>query len=138
MRASKTILKEIKGDLGSVFKFLSIDSKNYTRFGEAYFSSVKFNSIKGWNKHKEGDCNLVVTAGKIEFLIAQNLSDSSCFESYTLNSEKLSCLYIPKETWFAFKGYGENNLLLNLLSIKHNTKELVKVNFSKKDEVYFS
>ena len=129
MRASKTILKEIKGDLGSVLEFLSIDSKNYSRFNEAYFSSVKFNSIKGWNKHKEGDCNLVVTAMQNRIFITQNLSDSSSFESYTLNSEKLSCLYIPKETWFAFKGYGKSNLLLNLLSIRTQYKRASKSQF---------
>ena len=44
--------KIFKSKTGSVMKIIDTEDKNYLGFGETYFSTVKYNSIKGWKYHK--------------------------------------------------------------------------------------
>ena len=45
---------------GNVFHALKTTESDFQGFGEAYFSTVNFNDIKAWKKHKKMTLNIVV------------------------------------------------------------------------------
>ena len=63
----KTDLSIIEAESGSVMHFLKETSGGFNGFGEVYFSSVKYNSVKAWKLHKKMTLNLVVPVGKVLF-----------------------------------------------------------------------
>lgn len=64
-----TGLKKIPTPKGMVFHGLKASENSYKGFGEAYFSSVAPNEIKGWKRHSRMTLNLIVIVGEIEFTI---------------------------------------------------------------------
>ena len=90
-------------------------------FGEAYFSTIYKNDIKGWKKHTEMTLNLVVPIGEIEFVIYND--ESKKFFNTRLSQNKYQRLTIKPNLWVAFRGLEDYNLLLNLASIEHDPGE---------------
>ena len=46
----KKIIKNSKGD---IIKYINKKDRIFKKFGEAYFSEIKKNKIKGWNLHNK-------------------------------------------------------------------------------------
>ena len=64
-----TPLKKIIFPKGDILHGIKKGDDGYVDFGEAYFSTVNFGEIKGWNRHKEMTLNLVVPIGSVTFVI---------------------------------------------------------------------
>ena len=100
----------------------------FKEFGEAYFSTVEYNTIRGWKMHKEMTLNLVVPMGSIRFVVYDNNKDSSTagnFEEIILSAEHYARLTVPPKLWVGFQGMGKDtNLLLNIANIPHNDAEV--------------
>ena len=64
-----TPLKQIEDERGKVMHMLRNDSKNFTKFGEIYFSFTNPNSIKAWHMHKEMTLNYVCIEGKVKYVL---------------------------------------------------------------------
>ena len=113
---------------GSVLRAMSIGNVGYNGFGEAYFSTVEYNTIRGWKRHKEMTLNLVVPIGSIRFVVYDNRKDSSTagnFEEIILSKEHYARLTVPPKLWVGFQGVGKGtNLLLNIANIPHNDTEV--------------
>jgi len=113
---------------GSVLRAMSIGNVGYNGFGEAYFSTVEYNTIRGWKRHKEMTLNLVVPIGSIRFVVYDNRKDSSTagnFEEIILSKEHYARLTVPPKLWVGFQGEGKGtNLLLNIANIPHNDTEV--------------
>lgn len=62
-------LKRIDYPLGDVFHGMKKNDDGFAGFGEAYFTTINVNQIKGWNKHKIMTLNLVVPVGKVIFVL---------------------------------------------------------------------
>jgi dTDP-4-dehydrorhamnose 3,5-epimerase len=75
--------------------------------------------IKGWKKHSEMTLNLVVVTGEIEFVV----HDGDSFFNVKLSKDNYQRLTIKPNLWLAFRGIGDENILLNLASIEHNSNE---------------
>lgn len=122
-----TPLKIIPGDKGSVLHALKSDEKSFVSFGEAYFSTINFNQIKGWKKHHQMILNIVVPVGKIKFVVYDDRAESptkNCFFEVILSQQNYSRLTVQPGLWMAFKGMEEGtNMLLNIASIPHNPQE---------------
>lgn len=122
-----TPLKQIESSKGSVMHALKCSDDGYTGFGEAYFSTVATGSVKGWKRHRDMTCNLVVPVGAIKFVILDPRASSQSRKKYieiTLSSENYSRLTIPPGFWVAFKGLGNQlNLLMNVADHEHNPAE---------------
>ncbi len=122
-----TPLKVIKNPKGDLFHALKASEASFQSFGEAYFSSVVQNEIKGWKKHNEMKLNLVVISGEIQFVLYDERPNSRSKNKYfevRLSLENYQRLTVPPGIWLAFKGISSNkNLLLNLASIEHDPKE---------------
>ena len=121
-------LKIIKNDKGDVLRGLRSDEKLFKGFGEAYFSKIKFNTIKGWKLHKKMTMNLLVPFGTVKFVFFDDRKDSNTkgnFFEYILSQENYYRLTVSPNIWFAFMGLDkEDSLILNLSNILHNDNEV--------------
>lgn len=124
-----TPLKVIKGEKGNVLHALKHIENSYTQFGEAYFSTVDFQAIKGWKKHTKMVSNLIVPVGEIRFIFFDDRIDSDTrgeFYDVILSKNNYCRLTIEPGLWMAFQGIGKDiNLLLNIASIIHNPTESI-------------
>lgn len=122
-----TPLKIIEGEAGNVMHALKQSEPSFAGFGEAYFSTVNFNSVKGWKKHKQMLLNIIVPAGAIRFILYDGRVESITygqFQELTLSPSAYQRLTVPPGIWMAFKGLSESlNMLLNIASIPHHPEE---------------
>ena len=133
-----TPLKQIHHPKGDVFHAMKKSDTGYEGFGEAYFSTLHKDDIKGWKKHTQMTLNLVVPVGEIEFVVYDDREDSSSkgkFFSTTLGVNTYQRLTVPPNVWVAFRGREETNLLLNLASIEHDPAEAITINL---DEIAYA
>jgi dTDP-4-dehydrorhamnose 3,5-epimerase len=108
---------------GDVLHGLKANENSFEGFGEAYFSFINFNYIKAWKKHRKATLNLMVPVGEIKFVLFDDREDSSTFENFfsvTLSSDNYQRLTIPPMLWMGFKGIGKQNLLLDIMNIRHD------------------
>ena len=134
-----TPLKQIVNPKGDLYHAMKQSDNGYKSFGEAYFSTVTKDEIKGWKKHTVMVLNLIVPIGAVEFIIYDDRIDSSTknqFFSLILSQENYQRLTVHAGVWMAFKGIGEDlNMLLNIASIEHDpseaiTKQLTDINYT--------
>ena len=119
-------LKEIVNPLGNVYHALKKTDASFTSFGEAYFTTIKEKSIKGWKKHTVMDMNLIVPAGNVTFFVYNEYIDK--LWSFKIGTDNYCRLYVPSDLWVAFR--GESNiaaLILNIASIEHDPQEAINV-----------
>ena len=131
-----TPLKKIPFPKGDVLHAIKKGDEGYIGFGEAYFSTINFGEIKGWNRHKEMTLNLIVPMGNVTFIVYDGREKSPSYGNF--NKIKLSPnfnyrrLTIPPGLWVTFKGNDKNtNLILNIASITHDPNELEKLDLDK-------
>ena len=120
-----TPLKQIYNPKGDIFHAMKKSDDGFDGFGEAYFSTIHKDNIKGWKKHTKMTLNLVVPVGKIEFIVYDE--NSKEFLSIELSQENYQRLTIKPNLWMAFRGLEENSMLLNLASIEHDPSEAVNI-----------
>ncbi|CUU87546.1 WxcM-like domain-containing protein [Campylobacter hyointestinalis] len=127
-----TSLKQIYNPKGNIFHAMKNSDIGYSGFGEAYFSTIDQNKIKGWKKHTKMTLNLIVPIGEIEFVIYNEKNKD--FFSVKLSKNNYQRLTVSPNLWMAFRGIGEYNMLLNLASIEHDPNEAVNVDL---DEIQY-
>lgn len=122
-----TPLEIIGGDLGDVLHAMKQGDPGCGRFGEAYFSTVRFNAVKAWKRHRQMTANLVVPTGEIRFVIVDDrpgTPDGHAVMEVVLSREKYQRLTVPPGLWMGFQGVGRGlNLLLNIADIRHDPAE---------------
>ena len=126
-------LKIIKITAGNIMRILK--KKNLTKggFGEAYFSKIKFRSIKAWKYHKKMFLNLTVPVGKVKFVFYSEQDNR--FRVIEIGEKKYSRITVPPKIWFGFKGIGKSeSIILNITNIEHNPKEIIR---RKKNQIKF-
>ena len=123
-----TPLKQIHHPKGDVFHGMKKSDDGYDGFGEAYFSTINQDDIKGWKKHTEMTLNLIVTVGEIKFVVYDE--ETKEFFSVTLSQNNYQRLTVKPNLWMAFQGVGEYNMLLNLASVEHNPNEAINIDLS--------
>lgn len=121
-----TPLKKISHPNGDIFHAMKVSDKSFFGFGEAYFTSVNQDKIKGWKKHTEMTLNLIVAVGKIQFAIYNNKS----FFSVILSKDNHQRLTVAPGLWVAFKGLSGENITLNLSNIEHDPNESINLDLN--------
>ncbi len=116
-----TPLKQINHPKGDIYHAMKKSDIGFEEFGEAYFSTINKNDIKGWKKHTKMILNLVVPMGEIEFIIYNENKDE--FFNVKLSQDNYQRLTVQPNLWMAFRGIRNNNMLLNLASIEHDPNE---------------
>ena len=118
-----TPLKQIYNPKGYVFHAMKKSDGGFIGFGEAYFSTINKDVIKGWKKHTEMTLNLVVVTGEVEFVVY----DGSSFFNINLSKNNYQRLTVKPNLWLAFRGLSTENMLLNLASIEHDPSEVTNL-----------
>lgn len=121
-----TPLKQIYHPKGDIFHVMKKSDAGFDGFGEAYFSTIHKNDIKGWKKHLQMTLNLVVVSGEIEFVIYNGMN----FFSTRLSHDNYQRLTVKAGFWVAFRGIQAHNTLLNLANLEHDPKEAVNIDLS--------
>jgi len=125
-----TPLKNIQTIGGNVLHCLNYLEDSYINFGEAYFSLINYQSIKGWKMHKKMTLNLVVPIGNVKFIFVQ--SDFSKTKEIIIGDTNYCRITVPPGIWFGFKGLDNpRNLILNIADIKHDTNEVSRIEIDK-------
>ncbi len=127
-----TPLKQIKNPKGDIYHALKKSDNGFDDFGEAYFSTIKQNIIKGWKKHTIMTLNLVVPVGEIEFVIYDEREKE--FFNIKLSQKNYKRVTIKPGLWLAFRGIKSENMLLNLASILHDPDEAINLDL---DEIRY-
>jgi dTDP-4-dehydrorhamnose 3,5-epimerase len=114
---------------GDVLHAMKISDHGYSGFGEAYFSTIEPDAIKGWKRHKQMVLNLVVPVGTVRFILfddRDNQDNVNQFQEVTLSIEDgYSRLTIPPMIWVGFQGLGlQKSLVLNIANIEHSPEEV--------------
>ena len=122
-----TPLRVIKGETGDVMHALKQQEESFQGFGEAYFSTIHSQAVKGWKKHRKMILNVIVPVGKIKFVLYDARLASKSYQTIQeiiLSAENYQRLTVPPGIWMAFQGIGESdNILLNIASIPHDPLE---------------
>jgi len=119
-------LKVINHPKGDIFHALKMSEEQFSGFGEAYFSTVNFDEVKGWKKHLQMTSNLIVPAGIVKFVVCdlrENSDTKNEFFEIILSPDNYYRLTIKPGLWYAFKGLADNNIVLNIANIEHNPDE---------------
>lgn len=126
----RTPLKRIATPNGDVLHALKSRDAGFSGFGEAYFSMVLFDHVKGWKRHSRMTMNLIVPMGAIRFVVHDTRPESATkgtFYDVTLSPDSVDTyarLTVPPGVWMAFKGEGTPlNMLLNVASMEHDPLE---------------
>lgn len=113
---------------GDIYHALKSTDPSYFGFGEAYFSFVGHNKIKGWKKHHRMTLNLTVPVGLVLFNFVDDDRNSV---SFTIGSSNYCRLTVPPNIWFAFKGLAHgDNLVMNIADIPHDPNEASRLPLS--------
>lgn len=92
------------------------------QFGEAYFTTINHNEIKGWKRHTQMIMNLIVPVGEVRFhFFDQTINDGVSFTAGERNYVRLT---VQPGIWMAFEGLAKSvNLVLNISNIVHDSNE---------------
>lgn len=120
-----TPLKTIFNAKGFIYHAMKKSDDEFHGFGEAYFSTIEKDCIKGWKKHTKMTLNLIVIYGEIQFVIF--CKKTNFFFSVKLSRKNYQRLTIRPGLWVAFKGLSKDNILLNLASTEHDPHEVESI-----------
>ena len=133
-----TDLKMINHPQGDIYHAMKKSDKGFEGFGEAYFSTINKNEIKGWKKHLKMTMNIIVPVGKVTFVLFDDRENSNSVNnlfSVTLSPSNYYRLTVPPGIWHAFKGHNHDlNLVLDVANIIHQPDEIIRVNI---DDIHF-
>lgn len=125
-----TDLLQVDQPVGAVMHAIKASSYGFCGFGEAYFSSIKFQKTKGWKLHYKMTLNLVVPYGQIRFVVhdGNNVPKGKTqivpLIDTVLGDENYCRLTVPPGYWVAFNGVGTgDNILMNVANIEHDPNE---------------
>ena len=128
-------LKQIHDDRGAVFHVMKSNDNQFDKFGEAYFSKINNNVIKGWKFHKEMKQNFCVPFGQLKLVLFDNRENSKTKglinEIILDDSKNYKRVTIPKNIWYSFKCLSESYcLLLNISNIEHDPLESTTIDIN--------
>ena len=121
-------LRTIPGDQGMVLHMLRSDAAHFTRFGEAYFSTVNPHAVKAWKRHRRMEQNLAVPVGKVRFVIYDDREGSptrGTVAAIDIGESRYALLRIPAGLWYGFSGLSVTPALIaNCPDLPHDPTEM--------------
>ena len=127
---SLTKLKIIDHPQGNIYHAMKKSDRGFTYFGEAYFSTILKNEVKGWKKNQKMTLNFIVPIGEVTFVLFDDRKNSITFnkkESVKISPSNYYRLTIPPKIWYAFKGHSsKSNLILNITDHEHQSDYILR------------
>jgi len=112
---------------GAVLHAIKRSDYGFSGFGEAYFSTIEHNAIKGWKRHKEMVLNLIVPIGSVRFILHDDRKNQiNKFQEVVLSLKSgYARLTVPPMIWVGFQGLDKHpSIVLNIASIEHSSEEI--------------
>ena len=128
-----TRLEKIYTPGGDVLRVLKDNEKNFDNFGEAYFSWIKYGSVKAWKVHTRMKLNLIVPVGRVRFVFISP-NEKCKFKEIEIGENKniYKRITVPPKLIFGFKGLSKpKSLILNIANLRHFKKESKKIDIKK-------
>ena len=123
-------LKIIDHPKGNIYHAMKKSDHGFSNFGEAYFSTVLKNEVKGWKKNKKLTLNLIVPVGEVTFVLFDERKNSLTFnkkKSFKISPFNYYRLTIPPKVWYAFKGHSSSfSLILNIIDQEHQSDYIIR------------
>jgi dTDP-4-dehydrorhamnose 3,5-epimerase len=121
-----TTLRRVVHPRGDILHGMKVSDPEFVGFGEAYFTTIVHNQIKGWKKHIKMTMNVMVPLGMVRFYIHDDLGGKT--RVYEIGDLDYCRITIAAGYWVAFQGLTDGpNLILNLASIEHDPAEALSV-----------
>ncbi len=125
-------LEQIKDERGAVFHFLKATDDTFKGFGEAYYSKINPNVIKGWKLHNKFHQHFCVPTGSVKVVIFDNREKSlskGMINEIILDDEKnFYLLSMPPGLWYSFKCISDYpSLLANIINYPHDKSESINM-----------
>ena len=123
-----TLLKQIEDERGKVMHMLRNDSKNFTKFGEIYFSTVHPNKVKGWHLHSKMTLNYAVILGEIKLVLYDarpNSKTKGQVQEFFLSQKNYKLISVPPLIWNGFMGIGNKTAIVaNCADLPYDDTEI--------------
>ena len=120
-----TPLRRISTPGGDVLHAMKAIDQGFLGFGEAYFSMIERDSVKGWKRHNEATLNFMAPVGLINVRVHDEAA--GLYQDYRLgpdSPDNYVRLTIRPGLWVAFGGLAAPvNLLLNISTHAHDPAE---------------
>tara|TARA_B100001093_G_scaffold517235_1_gene598213 strand:+ start:3744 stop:4154 length:411 start_codon:yes stop_codon:yes gene_type:complete len=115
-----------KGNIFMCYKEKVYDTK--INIKEIYFTEIKYNEVKGWIRHAKISCNFTVPVGRVKFMFLNEKNSSK--KEITIGEKNYKKIFVPSNTWFAFKGLSKKkNLVVNYLDKVNDNKDVLRKDF---------
>lgn len=132
----KTELSIIPTQGGNVLHaYKNLSSLDFIKIKEVYFSTIKFQQVRGWKMHTKMTLNLIVPVGKIRISLIQDKAfnqDKFSKHEEILSQDPYFRLTIPPGIWFSFEGLASGqSLICNIADHAHDPDEVKRkdINF---------
>jgi dTDP-4-dehydrorhamnose 3,5-epimerase len=118
-----TKIEKIYTKGGDVLHALKKSDSSFKTFGEAYFSFIDYNCIKGWKMHKKMTLNLIVPIGHVKFVFFNK--NKELLQIVEIGEQNHLRITVPPQIWFGFKGLSKTmNIVLNIADLEHDPNEV--------------
>lgn len=122
-------LSVVSDPRGDIYKLLTLDSPEFSQFGELYASRISPLSIKAWRLHKRVTSNLTVVQGEV-LLVCTRLDPKNkkrkTTQEFQVSGLQPSLITIPPNVWYGFKAGSSGALIINLIDEPHSEIELCR------------
>jgi dTDP-4-dehydrorhamnose 3,5-epimerase len=119
---------------GKVLHAVKVNDIGFSKFGEAYFSTIESKNIRAWKCHTKMTLNIVVPIGKIKFVLYDERRQSKTYGEFLeviISRENYQRLTVPPMIWMGFQGVSKDtSILLNVASIVHDISEAMHKDIS--------
>ena len=117
-------LKFIKDKRGKLMEVIRKDDPFYSKFGQAYVTTVKPGVVKAWHYHKIQDDNIALVRGKVRLGLYDAREGSKTYgEVMELFADEESpvLVHIPAGVYHGFKGVGDQEtMVMNVPTESYN------------------
>ena len=131
--------KQIIDERGKIMHMIRNDDKNFTKFGEIYFSYSNPNTVKAWHLHKRMTVNYVCVVGKIKLVLFDDRKNSKTrgeIQEIFMTTENYNLVSVPPGVWNGFKSIENKfSIIANCSDIPHDPEEMLRKPF---DDPYFN
>ena len=121
-KIQKKKLNIIQNSNGPIMHGLKKSDPSFEGFGEVYFSTVRYQSIKAWKRHLRMTLNLIVPIGTVKFVFYDE--EKNIFEEHIIGRNDYFRITVLPKIWFGFKGLDKyENIVMNFANLEHDPKE---------------
>ena len=122
---------QIEDDRGKIMHMMRNDDKNFKKFGEIYFSTVKPKAIKAWHLHKKMTLNYVAVWGKVKLVLYDDRNNSATkgiLDEIFLSGSNYCLVSIPPYIWNGFSSLNDSeSIIANCSDIPHDKNEIIRI-----------